>query len=88
VEIGSGSALDVQRDAQHLGDLDIAQIRENAQREAWGYRAEAEDRRMGANVARMGGNAAATAGRFGAASTALGGASSILLNTYGWPRRA
>ena len=83
VEVGSGSAADVQADAAFLGELDARQIRANAQREAWGYRVEAADRRMGADVARRGGQAAQTAARWGAAGTVLGG-SSLLLDRYRW----
>lgn len=85
VDVGSGSAADVQGDAAYLGELDALQIRSNAQREAWGFQVEAQDRRMAAKVARKGGQAAATAGRVGAASTVLSG-SSMLLQRYGWER--
>lgn len=81
VDVNSGSALDVQADAAFLGELDALTIRTNAAREANGYRAQAEN-------ARMGGSAQQTASRFGAASTVLGGASSLLAAKYGWGRAA
>ena len=84
VEVGSGSAADVQADTAYLGELDARTIRSNAQREAWGYRVEGEDRRMAAAVARKGGQAAATAGKVAAANTVLGAGSSLLMQKYGW----
>lgn len=38
VDIGSGSALDLQGDMWALGDLDLLAVRQNAEREAYGYR--------------------------------------------------
>lgn len=87
VDVGVGSAADVQADAAYLGELDSLQIRANAEREAWGYRVEASDRRMAADVARKGGQAAQTASRWGMASTALGATSSLLMSRYGWDRK-
>ena len=43
VEVDSGSALDVQKDTAAMGELDAIIIRNNAAREAWGYRAQAQD---------------------------------------------
>lgn len=86
VDVGVGSPVDVQRDAAHLGELDALQIRSNAQRQAWGFRMEAQDRRLAANVARKGGQAAQTASRYGAAGSILGTGSSLLLARYGWDR--
>lgn len=86
VDIARGSAVDVQADAAYLGELDALTIRSNAQREAWGYRVQGEDLRLGAGVARRGGRAAQTAGRVAAAGTILGTGSSLLLARYGWAR--
>ena len=86
VDVGSGSAADVQADAARLGALDALQIRNNAAREARGFDAEATDRRMAADIARRGGGAAQSAARWGAATTALSGTSSLLMNRYGWAR--
>jgi len=41
VEVGSGSALDVTMDTAQFGELDALTIRNNAQREAWGYLSDA-----------------------------------------------
>ena len=49
VVVNSGSAAAVQTDAQQLGESDVRMIRANAQRQAWGFRVDAENsRRNGA----------------------------------------
>jgi hypothetical protein len=79
VDVGTGSPVDVQADAAFLGELDALTIRTNAAREAWGFRQQAEN-------ARLGGQQAQTASRWGAASTIVGGAGSLLQAKYGWGR--
>lgn len=90
IDVGYGSAVDVQADAAQLGELDALQIRTNAAREAWGYKVQAEDYRKQADILRKtgvnalaAGQANASAAFIGAAGTALGGAGSLLLNKYG-----
>jgi hypothetical protein len=41
IDIGSGSAVDVQEDTARMGALDALTVKNNAWREAWGYKAEA-----------------------------------------------
>jgi len=41
VEIDSGSALFVQQSTRHVGEMDIITIRNNAFKEAWGYKIDA-----------------------------------------------
>ena len=53
VEVHSGSALDVQTETAGLGALDIATIRNNAWREAWGYKVEGTNLRSSANMTRI-----------------------------------
>jgi hypothetical protein len=84
VDVGFGSALDVQVDTARQGELDALTIRNNAAREAWGYSVQAEDTRMRAQIVRKGGkNAIAAAGSranqayLGAAGTILGGAANL-----------
>jgi hypothetical protein len=91
VDVGSGSALDVQADAAYLGELDALTIRSNAAREAWGYQVQSENYRQDAAVQRKGGEIAARAGanansaaKIGAAGSVLGAGSSLLLSRYGW----
>lgn len=77
VDVGVGSAVDVQADAAYLGELDALEIRNNAAREAWGYKVEAENYRRG-------GAQQQTASRFGAAGTVLGSGASLLQQRYGF----
>lgn len=94
IDVGFGSAVDVQEDAAKLGELDALTIRTNAAREAWGYQVSAEDFRRGADITRKEGVAAAESGRvargtsrWNATSTALGSAGSLLEARYGFGRR-
>jgi hypothetical protein len=85
VDVGVGSAVDVQADAALLGELDAKQIQFDAEREAWGYRVAAADRRLAAEVARKTGNAQGNAAYFGAAGTLLTG-SALLVDKYRTPK--
>lgn len=76
VDINKGSALDVQADAAYLGELDALTIRNNAAKEAWGYRVQAQDYRYRGKVAQR-------EGQFGAFKTILGSTGSFLLGKYG-----
>lgn len=84
VDVASGSALDVQLDAEYLGELDAMQIRQNAMRESWGYKVEAHSLRLGAQQAREAGKAQATAAYLGAAGSLVGTAGSLYLTKYGY----
>lgn|SRR5574341_1224779 len=66
VDVGFGSAVDVQADAAFLGELDALTIRTNAAREAWGYQVEAVDIRERARIRRAEGRELARAGVEGA----------------------
>ncbi len=59
-----GSAIDLVADTARLGELDALTIRNNAAREAWGYRTQATDYRMRGDIAR-------TEGTYGAIGTLL-----------------
>lgn len=63
VDVGFGSAVDVQADTALQGELDALTLKTNAAREAWGYRVEAVDYRERARIARLEGEAAAEQGR-------------------------
>ncbi len=80
VDVGQGSAVDVQADAAYLGELDALTIRNNAAREAWGYEVEADQARKGGQIAQR-------EGRWGAATAIAGGASSLLMSRYGFKER-
>lgn len=90
VDVGYGSALDVQADAAFLAELDVMQIRTNAAREAWGYKVQAEDYRKRGQIirkegdyAKLAGGEALVASRIGAAGTLLTTAGSLLMQKYG-----
>jgi hypothetical protein len=78
VDVGYGSALDVQADTAYLGELDALTIRTNAAREAWGYKVQAEDLHARARIARRTGVMVAETGRAQANAAYLGGASNLL----------
>lgn len=81
IDVGYGSAVDVQADAAYLGELDAHTIRQNAQREAWGFRVQATDLRKRARVARQEGVVLAEAGRAAASATRIGALSNVLTGT-------
>jgi hypothetical protein len=98
VDVGFGSAVDVQADAAYLGKEDEATIRLNAQREAFGYRVAAIDSRQRADILRRGGadavqaglaaaDAQRTAGTLGAVNTIVSGAGSLLAARYGFQNK-
>jgi hypothetical protein len=78
IDVGSGSAVDVQADTAFMGELDALQIRTNAAREAWGYSVEADDMRKRAVIARKTGVMVAATGRENATSTYIQGANTLL----------
>lgn len=90
VDVGFGSAVDVQADTAFLGELDALQIRTNARRAAWGFQVQAIDLRKRAKIAREGGQMqiaaageAARAGNVAAFGTILGGTVGYLQTRYG-----
>jgi outer membrane murein-binding lipoprotein Lpp len=96
IDVGFGSALDVQADAAYLGELDALTIEQNAAREAWGYRVDAYDTRKRAEITRKEGVMMEAAGRqrasasyIGALGAGLSGASQVtglLGQRYGFNR--
>lgn len=93
IDVGFGSAVDVQADASYLGELDALTVRNNAAREAWGFQQSAEDLRRRATIARKegvyladAGRQAATTGNIAAAGTLIGGTTSLLKAKYGFDR--
>lgn len=85
VDIHVGSAVDVAADAALLGELDAQTIQRNAEREAWGYRAQAENLRMAGEVARQSGNSQGNAAYVGAAGTLMTNAT-LLADKYGFKK--
>jgi len=66
IDINAGSALDLQLETQQMSEIDVNTIKNNAWREAWGYRAQAD------NLTGQG-NMAASSANFNARSTVLTG---------------
>jgi len=81
VDVGYGSAVDVQGDAAYLGELDALTLRTNAAREAWGYNVQAGDLRKRAAIARKTGYYAGQAASANATTAAIQGIGSIALST-------
>lgn len=77
LDITSGSAQDVQHSDQALSELDALAIRNNAQRESFGFKQQAEYDRRDAEMARRGGRNRASAIRKEGIGTLLTTATSI-----------
>lgn len=95
VDVSYGSAVDVQADTRYMGELDALTIRNNAAREAWGFKTQGADLRARAEIARREGvmlerqgNEARTGGYLGAIGTVVGGAGSIAATRYGMTRNS
>lgn len=91
IDVGFGSAVDVQADATLLGEMDALTAVSNAKRAAWGFKVEGEDLRKQAEIQRQEGANAAAAGRarrtsayIGMAGSLLGGASSLASAKFGF----
>jgi hypothetical protein len=79
VDVSSGSAADVQASEAGLTAADEVTLRNNAAREAWGYKVEAINERQAGQVAAITGDSAAAGYRAASWGTALSGAA----QTYG-----
>ena len=79
IDVGSGSAADVQADSAYLGELDALTIRNNAAREAWGFRVEAQQAREGGKIAQK-------EGRWGAVNSIVGTAGSLAMSKFGFDK--
>jgi hypothetical protein len=93
VVVDTGSAAAVQADAEQLSAGDQRMIRANAQRQAWGFRVDAENSRRQAGITRQGGEIArkegqnaARAANIAAVTTIVGGVGSTMLQRYGWQK--
>ncbi len=60
IEIDADSALDVQEDTKLQGELDVQTIKNNAWREAWGYKVQANNYTSQGKFAQLAGKAEAT----------------------------
>ncbi|MNJ23108.1 hypothetical protein D3C77_174860 [compost metagenome] len=66
VDVNTGSAAEIQDDTAALGELDALTIRNNAAREAWGYRTQEQQNLLAARTAKRQGKT----GMFGSLLTA------------------
>jgi hypothetical protein len=90
IDVGFGSAVDVQADSAFMGELDALTIRTNAAREAWGFKVQGEDLRRQAEIDRKAGRMQAAAGdarqsasRWNTVGSLLGTGSSLMGMKYG-----
>ena len=81
IDVGFGSAVDINADAAALGALDIAQIRNNAAAEAWGFQVESTDLRKRADIYRLGGENAKRLGELGLQTATVQGQNARSLAT-------
>lgn len=77
VDVGSGSALELQLDSAGMGEIDRTEIKNNAMLEAWGYQAQAVDYRNRAKLTRYAGKNTAAGLKAASYSTLLTGASEV-----------
>lgn len=84
IEVDSGSALDVQVDTAYQVELDAMKIKNNAWREAWGYKTEALNARTQGTFAALGAKNAATNTLI---TGGLGAATSVASNALAYKGR-
>jgi hypothetical protein len=77
IDLSSGSVGDVAADTALMGELDALTIRNNAMREAWGYKVEAAQTRDKAKYARQAGRQGQSAGNMAAVGSLLTAGSEI-----------
>jgi len=77
IEVSDGSALDIQAETAGMGAMDIVTIRNNAWKQAWGFRVEASNDEASARMTKIGAKFAARStlitGGLNAASSIMGG---------------
>lgn len=54
IDVGSGTALDIQAETAEFGEIDESRIRMNAYREAWGFKSEATASRSQGRLSSIG----------------------------------
>jgi hypothetical protein len=52
VDVNSGSAAEIQDETKEMGEMDVLKIKNNAWKEAWGHKVQAQDYRSQAAFAR------------------------------------
>jgi hypothetical protein len=76
IDVGSGSALDTRKSQTEIGELNVETIRNNAARQAYGYRTQSMSDTAQAGLDTAQGQAAQNAGDIGGVSSILSGAAS------------
>lgn len=84
VDVRSGSYTDVRSSERELGEMDALNIRSNAAREAFGYKAKETSEQNEASLSRFEGKEAKEAGYISAGATILGGAASATGKWADW----
>lgn len=82
VEVDSGSAVDITADTAAFGELDALTIRSNAEREALGFEAEANQFEAEGQLRRLSGRNQRTGSYFAAGGTLLSGGSKVADKWY------
>lgn len=77
LDVGSGSKAAIQDSQRAVTEIDMAQIRNNAARKAYGFDVEATQNSAQADLYRMGASDAETAGEISAAGSLVSGAGSV-----------
>lgn len=77
VDVRSGSSVDVQKSQKQVSDLDMATIRNNAARKAYGYQLEADTATMQTSMYQAASSNSLEAGNIAAAGSLISGASSV-----------
>jgi hypothetical protein len=88
IDTGSGSALDVRTSQKEIGELDVETIRNNAARQAYGFRTQSMGDTAQSALDTAQGGFAATAGDIGGVSSILGGAASAGSKYADWTKAA
>lgn len=88
VDVNTGSAADVQASAAMIGAHDMAMIRSNAARQAYGYQTEALGQEQQSKMYRKGAKIAPWEGAFNAVGSLLGASSNISNSTAAWEQAA
>lgn len=84
VDVGSGSALDVRKSADVVGQMDAATIRSNAALENYGYRSQSLGFQSQSTLDKATAQNAGEASYIGAAGSLLGGASRVGAQYVQW----
>ncbi len=77
VDVASGSSVDVQQSQKQVSDLDMATIRNNAARKAYGYQLEADTAEMQTQMYTAASSNSLAAGNIAALGSLISGASSV-----------